>query len=80
MEGLSIRNRLPGTVREVATGAAMLGDLTGRYATGSYSRLATDGRTVPRGVRTVRARPSTVTGSPRPRPAMWPAPAAPPTS
>ncbi|MFE4748979.1 hypothetical protein ACFRIB_01595 [Streptomyces mirabilis] len=30
----------------------MLGDLTGRYATGSYSRLASDGRTlVPRGDR-----------------------------
>ncbi|MFE5085064.1 transcriptional regulator [Streptomyces mirabilis] len=35
-----------------ATDLILLGDLTGRYATGSYSRLASDGRTViPRGDR-----------------------------
>ena len=35
-----------------ATDLILLGDLTGRYATGSYSRLSSDGRTViPRGDR-----------------------------
>ncbi|WP_239015038.1 MarR family winged helix-turn-helix transcriptional regulator [Streptomyces sp. CdTB01] len=40
--------RLP----SAATDLILLGDLTGRYATGSYSRLSSDGRTViPRGDR-----------------------------
>ncbi|WLW50779.1 transcriptional regulator [Streptomyces lincolnensis] len=40
--GILSHARLP----SAATDLILLGDLTGRYATGSYSRLASDGRTV----------------------------------
>ncbi|MFI6931555.1 helix-turn-helix domain-containing protein [Streptomyces sp. NPDC050287] len=36
----------PAQLPSAATDLILLGDLTGRYATGSYSRLASDGRTV----------------------------------
>ncbi|MFF2469521.1 transcriptional regulator, partial [Streptomyces mirabilis] len=46
--GITSHAQLP----SAATDLILLGDLTGRYATGSYSRLSSDGRTViPRGER-----------------------------
>jgi hypothetical protein len=42
LHGIEGHTQLP----SAATDLILLGDLTGRYATGSYSRLASDGRTV----------------------------------
>ena len=55
----------------------LLGDLTGRYATGNYSRQSSSGTPC---AKTARVRPTTATGSPQPSPATWPAPAEPATS
>ncbi|MDX3798096.1 hypothetical protein [Streptomyces sp. AK04-3B] len=70
---------LPPAAAAAAADPVLLGDLTGRYATGSYSRLACDGRSLV--LREDRqARPSTGIGSLRRSPAPWSAPAAPSTS